>query len=231
VNPNLTPQSQGPAPYPVCVGHEIVGTAVRVGSKAEGGIKVGDRVGVGAQSDSCLGRRGHQCEECSNGEENYCATQVITYGAFHFNGGKAMGGHATYNRSPSHFVFKIPNGLESAAAAPMLCGGATVYSPLTFFGAGPGKKVGILGVGGLGHFGVLFAKALGAKVVGLSRRSDKKEDILKMGADEYIAMEEDEDWLKKNEKTFDLIINTISSTKVRVSPTHRCTRHTEMQSY
>lgn len=92
----------------------------------------------------------------------------------------------------SHFVMKIPDGIPSEAAAPMLCGGITLYSPLKNHGCGPGKKVGIIGVGGLGHFGVLFAKALGAdKVVGISRKADKKSDVLKMGADEYISTDED----------------------------------------
>jgi len=96
--------------------------------------------------------------------------------------------------APSHFVFKIPEGIAPEAAAPMLCGGITLYSPLKNHGCGPGKKVGIIGVGGLGHFGVLFAKALGAdKVVGISRKADKKDDVLKMGADEYVATSEDKD--------------------------------------
>lgn len=95
---------------------------------------------------------------------------------------------------PSHFVMKIPDGIASEAAAPMLCGGITLYSPLKNHGCGPGKKVGIIGVGGLGHFGVLFAKALGAdKVVGISRKADKKSDVLKMGADEYISTDEDKE--------------------------------------
>jgi alcohol dehydrogenase (NADP+) len=109
----------------------------------------------------------------------------------------SYGGYANYHRCPSHFVFKIPDAIPSADAAPMLCGGITVYSPLKDNGCGPGKRVGIIGVGGLGHFGVLYAKALGAdRVVGISRRNDKREDVLKMGADEYIATEEDKNWNK-----------------------------------
>lgn len=205
---------QGEVPYPICVGHEIVGIAVRVGTQAEGGIKVGDRVGVGSQSDSCLGRQG-ECEECAAGLESYCAKLVITYGSTHYNGGKAMGGHATHHRCPSHFVVKIPDGLASEHAAPMLCGGLTLYAPLKYHACGPGKKVGIVGVGGLGHFGVLFAKALGAeRVVGISRSASKGDEVLKMGADEYIATEDDADWAKKNDKSLDLVISTLSSSKV-----------------
>lgn len=129
--------------------------------------------------------------------------------------GNSYGGYATHNRTHSRFVFKIPDGLSSAAAAPMLCGGITVYSPLKLYGCGPGKTVGILGVGGLGHFAVMFAKALGAdKVVGISRRADKAEDAKAMGADSYIATAEDDDWADKHKRSLDLIINTISSDKM-----------------
>src|ERR1700712_4247283 len=99
--------------------------------------------------------------------------------------------------------------------APMLCGGVTVYSPLKQNGCGPGKTVGIVGVGGLGHFGVLFARALGAdRVIGISRKADKKDDVLKLGADEYIATGDDEDWATKNKKRLDLIVSTVSSEKM-----------------
>lgn len=207
--------SQRPALYPCCVGHEIVGTAVRVGSKAVGGIKVGDRVGVGAQSDACGGRFG-DCPECAMGWENYCSHKFVsTYNSVHFNGGKSYGGYALYNRCPSHFVVKIPDAVPSAEAAPMLCGGVTLYSPLKHNNCGPGKRVGIIGVGGLGHFGVLFAKALGAdKVVAISRKNGKSEDALKMGADQYIATDDEPDWATKYARSLDLIVCTVSSTKV-----------------
>ncbi|KAL4996354.1 chaperonin 10-like protein [Aspergillus recurvatus] len=204
-----------PALYPCCVGHEIVGTAVRVGSKAVGGIKVGDRVGVGAQSDACVGRFG-DCPECAMGWENYCSHKFVsTYNSVHFNGGKSYGGYALYNRCPSHFVIKIPDAVASAEAAPMLCGGVTLYSPLKHNNCGPGKRVGVIGVGGLGHFGVLFAKALGAdKVVAISRKNGKGEDALKMGADLYIATDDEPDWATKYARSLDLIVCTVSSTKM-----------------
>jgi alcohol dehydrogenase (NADP+) len=141
---------------------------------------------------------------------------IGTYGSVYPNDeGKSYGGYATHNRTNGRFVFKIPDGLDSADAAPMLCGGITVFSPLKNNGCGPGKTVGIVGVGGLGHFGVLFAKALGAdKVVGISRKADKKHDVLKLGADKYIATDADKDWAKHNAQTLDLIVCTVSSNKM-----------------
>ncbi|KAJ6016643.1 NADP-dependent alcohol dehydrogenase 7 [Penicillium sp. IBT 35674x] len=206
----------GPTQYPCCVGHEIVGVAVRVGSKAEGNIKVGDRIGVGAQSASCLNKDG-DCEACASGLEQHCNRMVGTYNGTFANGGKSFGGYSLYNRSPSHFVVKIPDAISSADAAPMLCGGITTYSPLRQNGCGPGKKVGIIGVGGLGHFGILFAKALGAdRVVAISRKGNKKDDALKLGADAYIATDEDENWVKNNAQSLDLIISTASSSKMPI---------------
>ena len=200
--------------YPCCVGHEIVGKAVRVGSKAEGGIKVGDRVGVGAQSASCLKP---ECEQCADNNENFCQIgRTDTYNSKYHNGtGKSYGGYADYWRGPSHFVFKIPDGLSSESAAPMLCGGITSASPLFRNGAGPDTRVGIIGVGGLGHYGILFAKALGCKkITAISRTATKKEDVLKMGATDFIATGEDKDWATKNSQSLDLIVSTVSSPKM-----------------
>lgn len=205
--------TQYPTDYPCCVGHEIVGIVVRAGSQAKG-LKVGDRVGVGAQNDSCQGRKG-DCEACASGLENYCkVSNVGTYNSKHLNGGKSYGGYALYHRAPAHFVIKIPDSIPSAEAAPMLCGGVTTYAPLKFHGAGPGKAVGIVGLGGLGHFGVMWAKALGAdKVVVVSRSSSKKADAIKMGADGFIATDE-EPWEKKHAGILDLIVSTVSSTSM-----------------
>lgn len=197
-----------------CVGHEIVGKAVRVGKDVKH-INVGDRVGVGAQARSCLQE---DCPECSVGRPNYCPREgnVNTYGSVYPGDiGKTYGGYADYNRTDSRFVVKIPEGLASEEAAPMLCGGVTVYAPLRNNGCGPGKTVGIVGVGGLGHFAVLFAKALGAdKVVGISRKASKRAEVLALGADEYIATDDDKDWAKENFKSIDLIICTVSSPRM-----------------
>ncbi|RFU30524.1 hypothetical protein B7463_g5823, partial [Scytalidium lignicola] len=206
----------GPTDYPCCVGHEIVGTAIRVGSKAVGNIKIGDRVGVGAQSGSCLNWDGN-CDACAINLPQHCDHLVGTYNGIYSNGGKSYGGYSLYNRSPSSFVIRIPDAIPSAEAAPMLCAGITTYSPLRQHGCGPGKSIGLIGVGGLGHFGILFAKALGAnRVVAISRRSDKKEDALKLGADDYIATAEDENWATRHAQSLDLIISTVSSSKMPI---------------
>lgn len=190
-----------------------MGTAVRVGKNVKH-VKQGDRVGVGAQARSCLQP---DCNECSTAHEPYCPNGVVnTYGSVYpGDEGKSYGGYADYNRTNGHFVVPIPDGLASEDAAPLMCGGVTVYSPLKRNGCGPGKTIGVVGVGGLGHFAVLFAKALGAdKVVGISRKADKKDDSLKLGCDQYIATAEDKDWAKKNARSIDLIISTVSNAKM-----------------
>ncbi|KAF8243424.1 zinc-binding dehydrogenase [Wilcoxina mikolae CBS 423.85] len=199
----------GPTRYPCVVGHEIVGTAARVGEKVKH-VKVGDRVGVGAQSSSCLKP---DCEECAATDEPYCTRMVGTYGGQYPDGSKSYGGYADYARVPSHFIIQLSDiALPSEVLAPMLCGGITVYSPLVRNGCGPGKKVGIVGLGGLGHFGVLFARALGAdKVVAISRKASKRADALEMGADLYISTDEDENWAKTHARSLDLIVSTVSS--------------------
>jgi alcohol dehydrogenase (NADP+) len=192
--------------YPVCVGHEIVGHVVRVGDDVQH-LKLGDRVGVGAQAFACL-----QCDECKAGLEQHCAKMVGTYNGKYPDGSGSMGGYADYVRVPAHFAIKIPGGLKSEDAAVMMCGGITVFAPLRNNGAGPGKRVGIVGLGGLGHFGVLFAKALGCEtVVAISRRRNKEADARAMGATDYIATSEDAKWARQHSRTLDLIISTVSS--------------------
>lgn len=138
---------------------------------------------------------------------------VGTYnGEYANNAGKSYGGYSDYCRAPSHFVIKIPDGISSADAAPMLCGGITTYAPLKKNGCGPGKSVGIVGVGGLGHFGILYAKALGAdSVTAISRSTAKKEDATKIGADKFIATNDDKDWTTHHARSLDLIVSTVSS--------------------
>ena len=149
-----------------------------MGKNVKRPIEAGDRVGVGAQSWSCTRP---DCEDCSSGNENLCPKFVQSYATFYPDGSKVQGGYGLYSRVPGHFVFKIPDGVESAHAAPMMCGGITVYNPLRNNGCGPDERVGIVGIGGLGHFGVLFAKALGAKeVVGISRKNAKRDDVVKL---------------------------------------------------
>lgn len=137
---------------------------------------------------------------------------VGTYNGKYPDGSKSYGGYSDYCRAPSHFVLKIPDAITSEDAAPMLCGGITLYSPLKKNGCGPGKKVGIVGIGGLGHFGILYAKALGAdKITAISRSSTKKNDALKLGADEYVATQDDTDWATHHARSLDLIVSTVSS--------------------
>lgn len=203
----------GPTDYPCVVGHEIVGKAVRVGNNVQK-IKVGDIVGVGAQGQSCLKP---DCDACADGDENLCPRGMDTYNSKSPDGHKSYGGYANYHRAHSHFTFKIPDGLPLEMAAPMMCGGVTLFNPLVENGCGPGKKVGIVGLGGLGHFGVLFAKALKAdKVVVISRSRTKEGDAKKMGADDFIATAEDKDWATKNAASLDLIVCTVSDHKMPI---------------
>lgn len=186
---------------------------MRVGSEASGDIKVGDVVGVGGQGDACLNRDAQSCPECTRGSSNYCPGLVQTYAWKHRNGDKAHGGYALYHRAVSHFVFKIPDGLRPEFAAPMLCAGATVFAPLKEYQVAKGMKVGVVGIGGLGHFAILFAKAMGAEVLGLSRTDSKKNDAFALGADDYAATSE-KGFSAKHVGTLDLIINTSSSEHV-----------------
>lgn len=193
--------------YPLVPGHEIAGIVAEVGSEVTK-YKVGDRVGVGCMVNSC-----GKCENCLKGEEQYCLegnvgtyASVDTYG----DGERTQGGYSTHIVVTENFVVRIPDGIELDEAAPLLCAGITLYSPLRHWGAGEGKKVAIVGLGGLGHMGVKLAHAMGAEVTVLSRTLSKKEDGLKLGADHYYATEDDEtfDILASS---FDLIINTVSA--------------------
>ncbi|KAL7960485.1 hypothetical protein V8C34DRAFT_312590 [Trichoderma compactum] len=195
----------GDCPYPLAVGHEVVGKVIRVGPKVTL-AKVGQRVGVGAQVYSCL-----ECRQCKNENETYCKHQIDAYGAPYLDTGyTTQGGYSSHSRIHEYWTYPIPEALESTDAAPMLCAGITVFSPLKRFGAGPGKKVGIVGIGGLGHYGIMFAKALGAETWAISRTRAKEADARKMGADGFLATSE-KDWTKGHEMTFDLIVNTANS--------------------
>ncbi|KAM5351180.1 hypothetical protein ACJ41O_003903 [Fusarium nematophilum] len=195
----------GECPYPLAVGHEVVGKVLRVGDKVTL-AKVGDRVGAGAQVYSCL-----ECRQCKNDNETYCKDQIDAYGAPYLDTGYiTQGGYSSHTRVNEYWVYPIPEALPSAQAAPMLCAGITVYSPLKRLGAGPGKKVGIVGIGGLGHYGIMFAKALGAEVWAISRSRAKEDDARKMGADGFLATAED-NWTDGHKLTFDIIINTATS--------------------
>ncbi|KAJ4368971.1 hypothetical protein N0V83_006053 [Neocucurbitaria cava] len=192
-------------PLPLCVGHEVIGKVVKVGSKVTK-VKVGDRAGIGAQIGADL-----TCGQCKADQENYCPNQIDTYGAKHNDGTVAQGGYSSHIRGHEYFTFKIPDNLDTALAAPMLCAGLTTYSPLKRLGAGPGKKVAIVGLGGLGHFGVLWSVALGAETYVISHSPAKKEDALAMGAKDFIVTK-DKGWADDWKFTFDFIVNTADAT-------------------
>ncbi|KAI5458740.1 chaperonin 10-like protein [Mariannaea sp. PMI_226] len=185
---------------PLCVGHEVVGKAIKVGSHVKG-IKEGDRVGVGAQISSCM-----ECHLCKNENENYCPKKVDTYNAQYPDGSWAHGGYASHIRAHEYFTFKIPDKLRTEEVAPLLCAGLTTYSPLVRANIGPGKKVAVCGIGGLGHLGLQWSVALGAETYALTHSPHKKEDCKKLGAKEVIVTEE-KGWQDKWAFAFDFILN------------------------
>ncbi|MDQ1730123.1 MAG: alcohol dehydrogenase [Pseudonocardiales bacterium] len=195
----------GDALFPLVPGHEIAGTVEEVGSEVEK-YTIGDRVGVGCMVDSC-----RECENCLAGEEQYCLKgNTGTYNAIGRDGRPTDGGYSTHIVVDQDFVLGIPEGISLDVAAPLLCAGITLYSPLKHWGAGPGKKVAIVGLGGLGHMGVKIAHALGAEVTVLSQTLSKQEDGLKFGADHFYATSDGQTF-EKLAGSFDLIVNTVSS--------------------
>jgi uncharacterized zinc-type alcohol dehydrogenase-like protein len=195
----------GPTTYPIVVGHEIAGIVAEVGSKVTKHA-VGDRVGVGCMVDSC-----RECTSCQQGEEQYClAGNALTYGSVGKDGQLTQGGYSTHVVVTEDFVVKIPEGIALDVAAPLLCAGITTYSPLRHWGAGPGKKVAIVGFGGLGHMAVKLAHAMGAEVSVLSQTLNKRVDGLRLGADQYYATSHPETF-EKLAGSFDLIVNTVSA--------------------
>lgn len=195
----------GPQQYPLVPGHEIAGIVTEVGS-AVTKHAVGDRVGVGCMVNSCK-----ECANCLKGEEQYCLNGMVgTYGAVDRDGTITQGGYSSHVVVTEDFVVTIPEGIELDVAAPLLCAGITTYSPLRHWGAGPGKKVAVVGLGGLGHMAVKLAHAMGAEVTVLSQSLKKQEDGLRLGADHYFATS-DENTFKDLAGTFDLIINTVSA--------------------
>jgi uncharacterized zinc-type alcohol dehydrogenase-like protein len=195
----------GPVQYPLVPGHEIAGIVTQVGSEVTK-FAVGDRVGVGCMVDSC-----RDCDNCHKGEEQYCLNGMTgTYGAIDKYGQYTQGGYSTHIVVTEDFVVRIPDSIELDVAAPLLCAGITTYSPLRHWGVAPGKKVAVVGFGGLGHMAVKFANAMGAEVTVLSQTLKKKEDGLRLGADHYYATSDPETF-KKLAGSFDLIVNTVSA--------------------
>ena len=189
--------------FPMVPGHEIVGEVTAVGSNVQK-FQVGDRVGVGTFVDSC-----RQCEPCRNGQENFCRTgNVQTYNGRHYDGEPSYGGYAQDVVVDQNYVLSVPENIDFAASAPLLCAGITVYTPLKHWGVKPGMKVGVIGLGGLGHMAVKFAVAMGAEVYVLGRSQSKAEDAKQMGAKDYLITSEIFD---SHKNFFNLLLNTTSA--------------------
>jgi uncharacterized zinc-type alcohol dehydrogenase-like protein len=196
----------GPAIFPMVPGHEIAGTVTAVGS-AVSKFKVGDLIGVGVFVDSC-----RVCENCKAGLQQYCLEGMTgTYNQLERDGVTvAMGGYSNYFVINEDYAVTIPANLPLEGVAPLLCAGITLYSPIKHWGVGPGKKVAVMGLGGLGHMGVKFAAALGADVTVLSHSPEKAADARAMGAHSFIATN-DKSVFKEHAKKFDVILNTVSA--------------------
>jgi alcohol dehydrogenase (NADP+) len=194
-----------PTVYPCVPGHEIVGRVSKVGS-AVSKFKVGDLAAVG-----CLVDSDGTCHECHDGLEQFCANATFTYNAPDKHlGGVTFGGYSEGIVVDQRFVLKVPSNLDLAAAAPLLCAGITTYSPMRHWGVSKGKKVGIVGLGGLGHMGVKFAHALGAHTVVFTTSPSKKDDAIRLGADE-VVISRDANEMAKHVQSFDFILDAVSA--------------------
>ncbi|ODV80259.1 GroES-like protein [Suhomyces tanzawaensis NRRL Y-17324] len=190
------------------VGHEIIGNVVALGDLVTE-FKLGQRVGIGAANSAC-----RECSRCASDNEQYCPTRSSTYNSVdpRSDGYVTQGGYASHAIADEQFVFAIPDKISSSAAAPMMCAGLTVFSPLvrTLGYDAKGKTVGIIGIGGLGHLAIQFGHAIGANVVAFSRSSSKKDHAISMGADDFVATGEDPKWTSRYMDKFDLILNCAS---------------------
>ena len=198
----------GEPSYPLVAGHEIAGTVTKVGSDVTR-FKVGDRVGVGCFVDSC----GH-CEMCQDGEEQFCTTRrpngtVGTYNSIGRDGEPTAGGYSQAITVEQDYLMSVPEEISLEHAAPLMCAGITTYSPLKHWGAGPGHRVAVVGLGGLGHVAVQIAAAMGAETVVLGRTLAKRGDGLKLGASDYVSTR-DAEAMKRLRASFDIILCTVS---------------------
>lgn len=195
----------GGSSYPVVPGHEIIGRVLEIGDKVNK-FKVGDLVGVGCMVDSCK-----SCSSCNNDLEQFCENgATFTYNSpnRHLEGKRTFGGYSTSVVVKEEFVLRVPENLDPAAAAPLLCAGITTFSPLQHWNVKEGDKVGVIGLGGLGHMGVKFAHAMGAHVVMITTSPEKGKDAKKLGADEVLISKDSQE-MKKHTGSFDFILNTI----------------------
>ncbi len=197
----------GPARYPMVPGHEIVGRVTQVGAQVTR-LKVGDVVGVGCMVDSC-----RTCRSCTGGDEQFCEqSPAWTYNSTEMDRvTPTFGGYATHVVVTEHFVVKVPDGLELSTVAPLLCAGITTYTPLKEWGCTKGTRVGVVGLGGLGHMAVKLAAAMGAEVTVLSTSAKKEADARRLGAANF-ALSTDRGAMKKLSRGLDLIIDAVSAT-------------------
>ena len=192
--------------YPVVPGHEIIGRVTAVGNQVTR-FKPGDLAGVGCMVDSC-----QRCSACAEGLEQYCENGFVgTYnGEEMHSGGMTYGGYASNIVVREKFVLRIPDNLDPAGAAPLLCAGITTYSPLRQWKVGPGQKVGIVGLGGLGHMGIKLAHAMGARVVLFTTTPGKREDARRLGADDVVVSKNAQE-MRAHRSSFDFILNTVAA--------------------
>lgn len=194
-----------PTVYPCVPGHEIVGRVTKVGSAVKK-FKVGELAAVG-----CLVDSDRTCPECGAGLEQFCPNMTLTYGsADKHTGGPTYGGYSDSIVVDEHFVLHVPKNLDLAGTAPLLCAGITTYSPMRHWGVTKGKKVGVVGLGGLGHMAVKFAHAFGAHVVVFTTSPGKKDDALRLGADE-VVISRNADEMRKHAGSFDFILDAVAA--------------------
>jgi uncharacterized zinc-type alcohol dehydrogenase-like protein len=186
-------------------GHEIAGTVTAVGSQVQR-FSIGDRIGVGVFIDSC-----RECKNCRAGLQQYCSKGMTgTYNGFERDGVSiAYGGYSNNFVIDEDYAVRIPDNLDLSGVAPLLCAGITLYSPIRHWRVGPGSRVAVMGLGGLGHMGVKFAAAMGAEVTVLSHSPSKSEDAFRMGASNFVVTKGD--WNRNLRKSFDLVLNTVSA--------------------
>ncbi|MEP6956253.1 MAG: NAD(P)-dependent alcohol dehydrogenase, partial [Chthoniobacterales bacterium] len=196
----------GESSYPCVPGHEIVGRVTQVGTEVKN-FRAGDLAAVGCMVDSC-----HRCTNCCDGLEQFCTDgATFTYNSVDKeSGGHTLGGYSKSIVVDQQFVLRVSKKLDLAATAPLLCAGITTYSPLRHWNAGPGKKVGVVGIGGLGHMGVKIAHAMGAHVVAFTTSEAKRQDALDLGANEVVVSRNASE-MKAHAASFDLILNTVAA--------------------
>lgn len=195
--------TRGKSMYPLVPGHEIAGIVSAIGS-AVTRFEVGDRVGVGNMVDAC-----RRCAHCRAGLEQYCSTRVLAYNAIGRDGERTHGGYSERTVVDEHFVVRIPEAIALPNAAPLLCAGITMYSPMRHWKVGPGTRVGIIGFGGLGHVGVQMSRAMGAHTAVFDLSSAKRDDAMRLGANAYVVTT-DPAALAPLANTLDLIVCTVS---------------------